>query len=849
LIPRFTPILGELRPLAIAVCLLLPIWPGAALALDGVTLLQTGPGVARFAVDVARPAVESAPGSSTQAVVLPGFDLDGRPGEPALPSRVIVVAVPPTGTVSVQGLGSEIEWRDGVRLAPISRSVSGQGVEVAATSVTPEIARLIDVSWLRDQRVARVLIRPSAYDGRAQRLGTYRRVEVEVRFENVSATPPAERTRGLAERTRGLQDGFESVYANALVNLEQGRAWRRGATATGRVAGLASARAASVVPDTSLFAHRKWVKIAIPQTGFYRVHFGQLRNSGLFGGSDSVSVDSLRLFVWPGTPVLPEESYCDSCAYREVAVGIVDDNNGKFDNNNDDYFYFYGLGPSDWVDLYAGPQDPAQPDTVFLNHPYEIRNFYYLTVATAADPVPGAPRRIVAESGALTDTVGATRPATFDARAHFEVDQEFHPDATPRLDASGNRLPEFWEKWFWTTITNSSASLFRESVDLPGLEPSLPTRLRLRVWGLNDMPSTDHSLDKSDHYLFYQFGNVDFTGLRGWDRLRPLTVDTTVIGLTETGNVLTARVPSAAEIGELPALQGRRNDQVGVAWFDIFYPRRFVPVGNELVFDSDPSWGKTVYDIGPFTVGSNSLRIFDVTDPYQPIEILQPEVTTTSGGSRVRFNRVESGLRRYRIIPDDRIVKPLNTDVVDAAGSDTNLRAGPGADYLVIYFDAFASAAQELTDWRKDHLPLVGVAPPYGAMKVAISAIYDQFSGGRMDPGAVRNFLRAAYFNWGKRPTFVTLLGDASSDFKNLTGAALPGEPGALIPSYEGGFDFALDRQFATDDWMLNVDDPTTVIPDFLGGRIPGRRRRASHVVRSRQAALLRVGGALRRVA
>jgi len=78
---------------------------------------------------------------------------------------------------------------------------------------------------------------------------------------------------------------------------------------------------------------------------------------------------------------------------------------------------------------------------------------------------------------------------------------------------------------------------------------------------------------------------------------------------------------------------------------------------------------------------------------------------------------------------------------------------------------------------------------------------------------------RAPSTDWGHGP--VTLLGDASYDFKDIRGLAPAGLPGTLLPSYEGGFDPIVQRQFATDDWMLNVDNPSVVIPDFFGGRIP----------------------------
>src|SRR5207237_5594166 len=141
------------------------------------------------------------------------------------------------------------------------------------------------------------------------------------------------------------------------------------------------------------FVHRRWLKLAVASSGFYKVTFGQVRNSALFGGVTGYALDSLRLFTWPGLPVMPENSFCDSCDYREVAIGTFDQSqDGKFGGDksvdNNDYFYFYALGPSDWTNIY----DPAQPDTVYLNHPYETHNYYYLTLADSlAPPLPGPP--------------------------------------------------------------------------------------------------------------------------------------------------------------------------------------------------------------------------------------------------------------------------------------------------------------------------------------------------------------------------------------------------------------------------------------------------------------------------
>ena len=76
--------------------------------------------------------------------------------------------------------------------------------------------------------------------------------------------------------------------------------------------------------------------------------------------------------------------------------------------------------------------------------------------------------------------------------------------------------------------------------------------------------------------------------------------------------------------------------------------------------------------------------------------------------------------------------------------SRRNLRSVTNrADYLVIHYDGFQTAADSLAAWRRFHLPLLATPAPHAVETIPVSAIFDQFSGGRTDPTAIRNFLRA----------------------------------------------------------------------------------------------------------
>lgn len=798
----------------------------AAAAPDGVRLAPATPGAVRFTIPIPTAQLTEIDQAEHRVRLdLDGFLVTGVPGAPGLPSRVVNVAVPPLGDVRVRGVASDLDVREGVLLEPEAprggdtnpaslRRLAAYG---APGSGTPVGARLLGVTWVRNQRVARVAIEPAAYEPAARRFTVARRVDVEVQVQPAG---------GLGAPLES-DDPFEPVYRSTLVNYEQGRAWRRpdlrSPAAAANQQALRATMAEASVETTSVFAQHAWVKIAVTRPGMYAVSYSSVRKLELFQDG-AFDFDSLRLFTLPGLTRLPEDNYCDTCDMKEVAIGTVDVSapesptqggpDGKFGFNSD-YFYFYAQGPNGWADEF----DPSQPDTLYLDHPYDTKNYYYLTIATADEPVGSTRRRIVAASRPTLP--GATPVGTVPARQHFEQDNpgEYWPNATSYTSTL------FWEKWFWRSMTPGNT--FTQDFDLPGADSLQAARFRLRQWGLTDR-LFDNSCDPgvADHNLDITLNGfilprMSWTGFAAF-RTGQTTMDATGQFVRSVGNHLQVTVPSV----NTPDCNGD-IDRSALAWFDLWYQRRLVPVDDQIDFRSPDGAGDFRYDIGPFARVTPP-RLFDVTDPLAPVEIAVTAAMydTLPGGvtRHLVFDDSQASPRRYLVVPDSvvSIARVAATYLADAAQTNPrNLRgAGNAGQYLVIYYDGFRAAAEALANARKTRLPVTG-RTSFETMAVPVSAIYDHFSGGRTDPAAIRNFLRAAFYNWNVRPTFVTFLGDASYDYKDLTGHATSGQPGCLLPTYENGFDFGVMRQYATDDWLLNVDDVDSVVPDFYGGRIP----------------------------
>ena len=87
--------------------------PRAAAAPDGVRLLPSTSSTVRLVVEVPAPRLEPVrAGSPSMRLVVDGYESVSPPGRPALPERVLTVAVPATGTVSVLATGSLRDVRE-----------------------------------------------------------------------------------------------------------------------------------------------------------------------------------------------------------------------------------------------------------------------------------------------------------------------------------------------------------------------------------------------------------------------------------------------------------------------------------------------------------------------------------------------------------------------------------------------------------------------------------------------------------------------------------------------------------------------------------------------------------------
>ncbi len=792
-----------------------------------------------FEVDVPAPqltAVE-APNGRWQRLEIEGYASDARIGAPLLPAASLWLATPEGATVTVVGSGEGERVYEGVRLLPQQELL---GPEAGGSAVAPpaaveasgrlgreliedpavyarsgssaEVVTLAGIAHLRAQRVARVTLRPAAWDAAAGRLRVWSRLRVRVDFGGVAPAAPGE---PLGTSVPPTVDAFESIYASTLLNYESGKAWRRDLQAGSlRRLGLAP-NAAPARPGVTasllggarqdFSASSNWVRIAVPTKGMYRLEPADLA----IAGANLANLDprTIRLFVKPGLPML-DEKVAPSGWLSEVAIDVVGEADGRLDPT--DYIVFFGLGASGWRDDYGVPGSVDG----WLNHPYEPKNVYWLTWDAAfVDP----PHRWSSRGGA-PEMPAAFETPDFPARQHFENDFFYLPD----LQEGGlyhAYVGTFWEKWAWLKINDGSGTV-QLTANTPGAVATRPARLRARLWG----NSRELFGGLADHYLNVSFNNVVF-GERAFYGLNRQDYDTTFVGLAETNNRFAVFCRDVD-----PNPNSARRDEVALFWYELDYAKRLRPANNQLEFRSPDTTGAVGYGLGPFSQTAG-FGLLDTSDPLAPQRITGYVERDTTDGKAIYFHDDVAARRSYFAYTAANLRRP---DAIQRVAIDDLVAPSNGADYVVLTYDGFIDAATRLAQHRAGNLPSV---PNARTRVVKISDVYAWYSGGRTDPVAIRNFVYDAVKNagWSPAPSYLCLFGDASYDFKDILRVAQPGQPPALVPGYVNGFQ---TRQFLTDDWLVDLDlgvtepypgDPVAGLPDsalydlpdLVVGRLP----------------------------
>ncbi len=493
----------------------------------------------------------------------------------------------------------------------------------------------------------------------------------------------------------------------------------------------------------SVLASGKWYKFKVSKTGIYKITKSFLKKLGMNTGIDP---RNLKIYGNGGKP-LPllnaDNTYFDP---PENAIQVIGEEDGSFDSN--DYILFYAIGTEGY-----------DPDSDTNLNPYSDDAFYFVT----ADGAPGKRVQAMQEpSGGATTTI-----TQFNDYA-FQEEDEYTPAKVGRR-WFGNRFdiePEQSYEFYFPNIVSGSPMHFTIKA---GAVSESSTSLAISINGTALTP-------------------LAFSPINGTSLLN-----------TRDGE---SDIPAGNETVTVDLAYNNSGNPASVCYLDYFkidVIRQLKGVdGKQLAFQYNEAANTSGVGEYQLSNASQFTQIWDVTN----IENITSK--ELSGESSVSFKANMGEIRKYVALTSTDYYSPerAREDIVpnqnlkgtvftDASGNFQDV------DYIIVTAPFLLQPALRLANHRKniDNLNI---------KVITTDMIYNEFSTGKQDISAIRNFIRYVYENASdpsKRIKYLCLFGDTSVDYKNR----LPGNNN-IVPSFHTLISNNTVSAFVSDDFYGNLD-------------------------------------------
>jgi len=489
-------------------------------------------------------------------------------------------------------------------------------------------------------------------------------------------------------------------------------------------------------------------RMTLQEEGIYLLEGKRLRELGI--STEGVNPARFQIYYGGGRELQPYLS-AETPPLEQVATKFLDGNlNGKFDS--DDALLFYGQAISGWEENESGRHH-------YINH-YTNDNAYWLHVGQGARKEMRV-RKVDIDSNFTPQIVDR-----FPAR-QFGEEEKLLPESSG-ID--------------WMSGVLKGTTIHKYPIQLNHVCPDEAGTLYLRLKGLSE---TYHPVDIYLNDRFLKNIEISYT------LAKTVTLDLPDV-LHNGNNTLMLKLNGS-------------ESSIGFDWYEVEF-WQFLRAVDFLTFSSSGREGILKYEIDGFD--SNDVMVFDITDPFSVRQMGGVEFDSLAISLTFTDSVRQDDARYYMVLNRQQFQQPTSIVAVQADRISNLLSKGNEADYVIITHESlFGPALDRLCEHRSNPLywPHQGIPQ---VMVVTTQEVYDQFSHGLIDPVAIRNFLKYAFENWQKAPTYILLVGSATYDFKDNLGLG----KSLLVPSYE-------NRDMVSDDWYVNLTNDRFM--DMIIGRLP----------------------------
>lgn len=463
------------------------------------------------------------------------------------------------------------------------------------------------------------------------------------------------------------------------------------------------------VISNSVLASGEWYRFYVEKSGVYKISRSFLQQLGFDVNADPRNV---KIFGNGGRmlPLLNSTPY--PADLQENAITFVGEADGKIDNS--DYILFYAEGVDNWS------QENGSHNNLYSN-----RSYYYVTSQ-------GGPGKRIAAMGQPSAAADLTL-TSFDEYQYHEKDLI--------------NIARVGRKWHGEAFNVNNEQEFEFII--PDIEPSPVTVV------VSAAASSTINTSMSAKVNGAALGNLTFSRLTS-----------SLIGASE--NTITGSYTPTGNSIKVSLMYSNNGAPGSNAWLDYIIvkaKRKLLGNGKQFRFqynDAGNNIGVVQYQIGNSTGIS---EVWDITDIYNT-----SKAENIGAAGQFGFKAGLGEVRKYiAVVPSD-YYTPLRDAQPRVANQNLKGTIFNGAggqfqdiDYIIVTPANLSSSAERLANIHRTQSGL-------NVKVVNLENIYQEFSSGKQDIGAIRNFVKYVYKNASsptKRIKYLNLFGDASFDFKD----------------------------------------------------------------------------------
>lgn len=506
----------------------------------------------------------------------------------------------------------------------------------------------------------------------------------------------------------------------------------------------------------SVLSTGEWYRFYVDTTGVFKLSKSFLQRLGV--KVNDIDPRTIKLYGNGGRMIPNSNAVAYPFDIEENAIKFVGETDGVF--NNEDYILFYAEGPKSYN---------VESNTNI--NCFTDKTYYYINVSS------GLGKRIIPfiqPTGSVNLEIN-----TYEDYKFHEIDQY--------------NIAYLGRRWFGDRFDIDTNKTF--TFDFPDLITSIPVRLKVYVAATS---STQTSMQ-----LLVNGAAVTTLSIAGASS--PSLANEAAYNNTVNVNA------SKISVGLNYNKQGNPS-ALGYLDYISIEATRALNFNNKQ-FQFKNTTVSSASGIGQYTI-TNAAKIsevWDVTDIYNVSNFLNSEAT-----SSLSFTANMGILKTYVALTPQDYFEPKFDSKTTLANQNikgtvflNNQGEFQDVDYIIVAPNNMLNQAERLAQINRNQYSL-------NVKVFGLDDIYNEFSTGNQDVGAIRNLVKYVYDNASaseKKIKYLCLFGDGSFDYKNR----VPNNTN-IVPSWHSYNSFNLTSSFVSDDFygMMDANEGTMSTNDKL---------------------------------